>query len=154
MADYTQYPVSSLVPHSPPMVLIDAVLDYSDRHLTAAVDIRERSMFFDAALGGVPAWVGVEYMAQAISAWAGVQALQQGEPIRPGFLLGSRRLKLPEKVLNAGRRYTVMVEQLFRDDSGLASFDCRITHDGVLCVEARVNVFEVDDIAQISGGRT
>ena len=152
MIDYTQYPVSSLVPHSPPMILIDSILDYSDTHLLAAVDIREQSMFYDAALGGVPAWVGVEYMAQSISAWAGVQAKQQGQPIKLGLLLGSRRLKLSEKVLAAGQRYLVRVEQLFRDDSGLASFDCRIAQADTTCAEARVNVFEVNNILQISGG--
>lgn len=152
MIDYTQYPVSSLVPHTSPMILIDSVLDYSDTHLLAAVDIREQSMLYDALLGGVPAWVGIEYMAQTISAWAGVQAKQKGQPVKLGLLLGSRRLQLTEKVLAAGQRYLVRVEQLFRDDSGLASFDCRITQAEVTCVEARINVFEVNDIMQISGG--
>ena len=40
--------------------------------------------------GQVPAWVGIEYMAQAIAAWAGCRARAAGKPPQLGFLLGSR----------------------------------------------------------------
>lgn len=149
MTDYTQVPVSSLVPHSAPMVLLDAVLEYGEKYLVAAVDIHPGCRFYDATLEGVPAWVSIEYMAQAISAWAGVQARQKGENIKVGFLLGSRKLLLPVKVLAAGQRYTVAVKQLLRDDSGLASFDCQVLLADKICVEARVNVYEVDDIKEV-----
>ena len=148
MTDYTRVPVETLVPHSPPMVLIDRVLSYDIKSLKAEVDITRDSRFYDAAVGGVPAWVGIEYMAQAISAWAGVQAKLKGEEIKLGFLLGTRRLKMPVKVLEAGTSYTVEIHQLLRDDSGLASFECRIFGVDQLCLEARVNVFEGDSIVR------
>ncbi len=106
-------------------------------------------MFYDATLNGVPAWVGIEYMAQAISALAGLRAKEKNQGIKLGFLLGTRKLLLVYKVLVAGQRYRIHVKQMFWDESGMANFECEIFHDQELCVEAKVNVFETDEIEKI-----
>src|SRR2546426_3960121 len=81
--------IRSLVPHSGPMVLLDRVVSVDEESLCAEVLIRADSMF--CAAGGVGAWVGLEYMAQAIAAYAGYGARLRGAPVKIGFLLGSRR---------------------------------------------------------------
>ncbi len=149
MLDCSQYSVEELLPHSPPMVLLDRVLHYDSMNLTAEVDISVNSMFYDATLNGVPAWVGIEYMAQAISALAGLRAKEKNQGIKLGFLLGTRKLLLVYKVLVAGQRYRIHVKQMFWDESGMANFECEIFHDQELCVEAKVNVFETDEIEKI-----
>jgi predicted hotdog family 3-hydroxylacyl-ACP dehydratase len=103
----------------------------------------------------VPAWVGIEYMAQAISALGGLRAIEKNESIKIGFLLGTRKMLLQQKVLRAGRCYQVHVRQLFWDDSGLAHFDCEIRDGQELCVTAKVTVFETDDVTravEVNGG--
>lgn len=149
--DYTKVPVETLVPHSPPMVLIDEILSYYETGLIAAVDIHEQCRFYSAQARGVPSWAGIEYMAQAISAWAGINAKRQGREIELGFLLGSRKMKLPETVFKSGQRYQVYVRELVRDPSGLASFDCRIAAGEQDCASARVNVYEGSNIRKIIG---
>ena len=67
--DVTTLAVAELLPHDPPMVLIDKVLSYDENSLVAEVAIRPDSAFCGA--NGVPGWVGIEYMAQAIAAHAG-----------------------------------------------------------------------------------
>jgi predicted hotdog family 3-hydroxylacyl-ACP dehydratase len=146
MLDCTKYSVEELIPHSPPMVLLDRILHYDSMNLLAEVTIHTDCMFYDTAVHGVPAWVGIEYMAQAISALAGLRAREKREGIKMGFLLGTRKLQLPHKVLLAGRCYQVHVKQLFWDASGLANFECEIRHEQEVCVSARVNVFETDDV--------
>ena len=69
----------------------------------------------------VGAWVGIEYMAQAIGAMPVTD-----EPIRLGFILGTRRYESNWPVFEIGSTLNVAVERLLEGESGLASFDCEI----------------------------
>lgn len=144
-----QYPVAEVIPHSPPMVLLDKVLSRSDDELTAEIVISNESRFFDHKLSGIPTWVGIEYMAQAIAALAGSRAKDLNQEIKLGFLLGTRKYHILEKIFLNGETYQIKVKQLYMDDSGLASFDCSINLDEQVIVKARLNVFEADDAKQI-----
>lgn len=137
--------VETFLPHRRPMVLIDEVLEHDHDSLLTATHIRETSPYFDAALGGVPNYVGIEYMAQSIAALAGVEATLRGEPIQVGFLLGSRKLSMPLAVFAKGETYTTEVKRLYQEDTGLAVFDCRIFHGATQVAEANVNVFQPQD---------
>ena len=64
------------------MVLLERVTAVAQDTLAAEVIVRADGMFDN--LGTVPSFVGVEYMAQAIAAWAGYHAKQRGEPVIPG----------------------------------------------------------------------
>ena len=92
----TQVPLDDLLPHRPPMVLIDGVESFNAAamRLVARVTIREGQLFY--AEGGVPNWVAIEYMAQAAAALVGVhdKHLAPDRPVRPGLMLGTRRLDL------------------------------------------------------------
>jgi len=72
--------IRQLVPHSGQMVLLDRALQADADCLVAEVRIHEGSML--GGPDGVGAWVGIEYMAQAISAHAGWHALQRGEEVK------------------------------------------------------------------------
>lgn len=146
--DCTSYNVEQLIPHSPPMVLLDRILHYDNMTLIAEITIKIDCVFYDAAVQGVPAWVGIEYMAQAISALGGLRAIEKNQGIKIGFLLGTRKMLLQQKVLRAGRCYQVHVKQLFWDNSGLANFDCAIRDGEELCATAKVTVFETDDVTK------
>ncbi len=130
---------ADLIPHSGSMVLLDRIIGFDDRGLTAELVVRG-----DALLGGddnsVPAWVGIEYMAQTIAAYAGVTARQANEPIRLGFLLGTRRYSSNVAAFKVGAALTVRVERIIQDD-GLGVFDCRIIGEGVE-VTANLNVYQ------------
>src|SRR5450830_981789 len=80
--------IAMLVPHAAPMLLLDRVLRVDAETLCAEVAIRPDSLFYGER--GIGAWVGIEYMAQAIAAYAGYHAQQRGEPVKIGFLLGAR----------------------------------------------------------------
>jgi predicted hotdog family 3-hydroxylacyl-ACP dehydratase len=131
--------IVNLIPHSGNMVLLERVIDYDDQSLIAEVVVRG-----DGLLGGdeksVPAWVGIEYMAQAIAAFAGVTAKQANEPIRLGFLLGTRRYGSNIAAFKAGSILTIRVKKIMQDDN-LGVFDCRIDGDGVE-ITAKLNVYQ------------
>ncbi|MEQ1527894.1 MAG: hotdog family protein [Methylococcales bacterium] len=131
--------VHALIPHSGAMVLLDSVIDYDQHRLSASLIVSG-----DGLLAGdeysVPAWLGIEYMAQTIGAYAGVLAKQANEPIRLGFLLGTRRYCSNVPVFKVGAVLTVQVARIFQDDD-LSVFDCRIFGDGVE-VSANLNVYQ------------
>ena len=83
-----RYRVEELVPHRGPMCLLDDIVDYGEDWLRATVTPRPGATF--AAADGVPAWVGIEYMAQAASAFGGIEQVQRGERPSIGLLIGAR----------------------------------------------------------------
>ena len=108
--------IRSLVPHAGPMVLLDRVISVDEDSLLAEVRIHSDSLFCNT--DGVGAWVGIEYMAQAIGAWAGYTAQLRGEPVKLGFLLGTRRYDCSRPVFTLGSLLQVHVQRVFQDENG------------------------------------
>jgi predicted hotdog family 3-hydroxylacyl-ACP dehydratase len=133
------YPVVDLLPHKPPMVLIDEVRDWDQGRLEASVAIRPGIPFYDSA-HGVPAHVGIEYMAQACGAYAGLEAVTAGQPVRIGLLLGTRRYLSAVSWFEPGQQLLVRILELFRDGS-IGMFDCRIECEGRELASAQLSVY-------------
>ena len=146
----TPIPLDELLPHRPPMVLIDAVesFDAEAKRLTARVTIGENQMFFDGQ--GVPNWVAIEYMAQTAAALVGYydRHVAPGQPVRSGLLLGTRKLDLKLARFEAGKTYRIVAENAFSDSDG-ASFVCRIEDDtGETVATANLNAYRPPDMEQ------
>jgi len=146
-----QWTLEELLPHRPPMILLDAVESFDPEKgaLRARVDISPRQIFFDAALGGVPNWVAAEFMAQAAAACAGAYDRSQApdKPARPGLLLGMRRLALDLPFFADGKSYAVTAAQAFHDDDA-AAFECAMIDDaGRTVATAVLNAYRPPDFA-------
>lgn len=139
------YPdIEQLLPHAAPMLLIDRLLMADEHSARCSVRIGQRQQIFLDAEGNLPAWVGIELMAQTIAAWAGYQGWLRAEPPRMGMLLGSRLYKCAESSFMAGWELEVSVEQLV-SDGGLSSFQCLIQGERGLLAEARVSTLQPDE---------
>lgn len=136
--------IRSLVPHTGAMVLLDRVISVDQENLCAEVRIHADSLF--AGTDGVGAWVGIEYMAQAIAAHAGYAARLRGEPVKIGFLLGSWRYECRGSIFPLHSVLRIHVFRVLQADNGLASFECRIedTEKKILAT-ATITVFEPAD---------
>jgi len=130
--------VADVIPHTGDMVLLDRIIDYDDQGLTAELVVRGDGLLGDDQ--AVPAWAGIEYMAQTIAAYVGIKARQANEPIRMGFLLGTRRYSSNVAAFKVGARLTIRAEKIIQDD-GLGVFDCRIKGEAVE-VTANLNVYQ------------
>jgi 3-oxoacyl-[acyl-carrier-protein] synthase-1 len=136
----TSYPpLAELVPHKPPMLLLDRVLSYSTDRVCCAVEIRADSPF--AGPGGVPAVVGVEYMAQCIAVYAGLAARDKGDPVRVGFLLGSREVRLDAETFAVGDRLEVEARRTWGDND-LGSFACHVRRGAEVLVHGNLTVYQ------------
>jgi len=144
------YSVVDLLPHAPPAILIDAVLDWDRGRLDARVSIRPDSRFFEAG-HGVPGYVGIEYMAQACGALAGLEAKSMEQPVRVGFLLGTRRYTCKVPWFRIGDELTIGITEVLREGV-MGVFDCRITLGGDEVAAARLNVYQPEDAAAVKQG--
>jgi predicted hotdog family 3-hydroxylacyl-ACP dehydratase len=139
--------IRTLLPHSGQMVLLDRVLSVDNETLSAEVRLRPDSMLAGAA--GVGAWVGIEYMAQAIAAHAGWLAQQRGEPVKVGMLLGTRKYSASLDAFPLHCVLRVHVQRVLLADNGLGAFDCRIdVEGGATAATATVTVFQPENFNQ------
>jgi predicted hotdog family 3-hydroxylacyl-ACP dehydratase len=120
--------VASILPHEGPMLLLDELLDHGPEHVTCGVTIRAGKMFCDG-VNGVPAWVGIEYMAQTVCAYSGIDEVRAGMKPSIGLLLGSRRYQSQTPWFALGATLRVRADLLLRDENDLVAFQCTI-HEG------------------------
>lgn len=144
--------VEALIPHRHPMVLLDRACGMQDGCFVAEVDIRPASPL--GAADGVPAYVGIEYMAQAVAAYAGAEGLEAGGQVQVGMLLGTRDYACTVPVFGLGRRLRVLVRKVLHQPGGISALDCRIldASDGAELARAQLTVVQVDDLERLQEG--
>ena len=145
------YPVSATVPHASPMLLLDRIEAYGDAWLQAWARLQPGNLFVEN--NAIPAWVGIEYMAQTIAAWAGCVALDRGEPIRIGFLVGSRKYKVSCAEFPIGSQMLITIREVLMGENGLGAFECLIEgtdpDGGQFNASATLNVYQPDNLSNL-----
>lgn len=133
--------VVDLMPHGREMVIIDRLVAYGPKRSIAVVEIGPDSAFVES--GAVPAWVGIEYMAQTIAAHAGFEARLNGRAPAIGFLLGTRAYNCRVPGFSIGSKLRIVVEPLYVE-AGFGAFSCSIEMDGVVA-NAVVNTYQPNE---------
>ena len=142
------YNIEQVVPHREPMILLNNLISYEQNSAICEVTISPASAFYSEQLQGVPSYIGTEYMAQAIAAYAGALAQDEGEAVKIGFLIGTRKYKTHTPIFNTGAVLQVTVSKLYQEDSGLSVFECFISSNDTTLCEAKINVFQPHDPMQ------
>lgn len=122
--------IGDLVPHRPPMLLLDHVVESEPERLLCAVTVRADAAFVEE--NGVQMIVTLEYMAQCVAAFAGLQARGAGDPVQIGYLIGCRQMTLNGDRIAIGTYLTLESKRVWGDNA-LGSFQCSV-HDGDTCV--------------------
>lgn len=138
------YRAADTVPHCGDMRLIDEIEDYGPDWIQVGISIVPHSLFATAA--GVPAWVGIEFMAQTICAYGGIEQLQQGRAPRIGLLIGARRYEARVAAFAAGTRLRVDARLLLRTAEDMVVFECEIHTGQERLAWADVKAFRPEDI--------
>ena len=116
--------IKVLVPHAVPMLLLDKLVEGGEDYLICELIVRGDGLFDTE--GRVPAWLGMEYMAQTVAAYSGLQAHKRGEPVKLGFLLGSRRFETNVADFACGDILQVTVRRVVHGSSGVGAFECTL----------------------------
>lgn len=148
----TPAPVDGLLPHRGPLRLVDTLMDYGNDHLKVSLAVRDHAPFGDG-LGGVPGYVGLEYMAQAISVFSGLELHARGAAPRIGLLVGTRQYRATVPRFMHGEILEVSVRRLMGSDGEVWVFHGHITgRGGQLLAEAQVKAYRPEDIQDFLHG--
>lgn len=150
MRSRIDFPIADIVPQADRMSLLARAIEGDDTSIVVEADVSTDSLFHDGQ--GVGGWVGIEYMAQSIAAWAGWRARLRGEPPHIGFLLGTRRYECRRPYFHNGETLRIEATQLLWSESGLGQFECSIEIDGEQVANAALTVFEPADAAAFLKG--
>ncbi len=138
-------PIEELLPHRGTMLLLDRVVDFSGEALVAEYSPRSSAWYADGA-DNMPGWIGIELMAQAVAAHVALKKRLAGQSPKMGALLGTRSYAMSSPgSFPAGQCLRVHVEESFRDESGLAAYECRIDDEGEALATSTLKVYEPDD---------
>jgi len=120
-----EFSIERVLPHAGRMVLLDELVEQHGDNIVTTLTIRSDSVLCDGVTG-VPAWVGMEYMAQTACAFSGVDEARAGKRASISLLLGTRSYRVNVPVFAIGMRLLVSVQMLMRDDDDLTVFACTI----------------------------
>jgi predicted hotdog family 3-hydroxylacyl-ACP dehydratase len=134
-------PAAEFVLHRKPMLFLDRLVDIGAEFATCEWCISDD---FELVVPGrgVPAYAGVEYMAQCVAVHAGARAKVRGFGPPFGLLLGTRHYRCSVAFFEPGLTYKTTCRELVRDSQGMGSFNCCILSDGNSIAEANLTVFE------------
>lgn len=138
-------PLEAYLPHRGRMLLLDRVLEAGPGRMLCAVSLRADSPF--CRDGRVPAYIGIEYMAQATGALVGWQSMTRGQPVRVGFLISVRKYSSRVNHFSAGTTLRVESLETLRDEE-FGSMMCSIynSDDELPIVKAQLNAYSPLDL--------
>lgn len=141
------HPAEYYLPHAAPMVLVEQVLWVSEEEACCQVRVSTDSVLapFLNPQGDLPAWFGLEIIAQTIGVWSGWHGRELTEsPPRAGMLLGGRGYRCQHSSFPAGSLLEVCIALLMRDEK-IGSFDGVIRVDGAILATGRLNTYQPDE---------
>ena len=147
-------PIEALLPHRGTMLLLDRVTDFDGDCLIAEYSPRPKAWYVDGA-GDMPGWFGIELMAQAVAAHVALKKRAAGLQPKMGALLGTRcyqAFSLVSGGFPVGQVLRIRVQENFRDEGGLAAYDCSIAHDDTVLATATLKVYEPEDFESFMQG--
>lgn len=112
------------LPHRPPMLLLNRIVEINQSHAVAQVWIDEQASFFTSA--GVPTVIGIEYMGQTAALIAGYQLEQGLAQPHLGFLLGTRSYSSEQDYFVPNQTLLVECREKALVGDSLATFGCEI----------------------------
>jgi len=119
--------IIELIPHRPPMLLINQLIEVSQTHSKSGVIIDDQTPFYDSEKG-VPAWIGLEYMGQTAALIAGHQVQQGLSEPHLGFLMGSRKYETKTSHFAPLTQLIVTCKEGALVGDSLATFNCTISN--------------------------
>lgn len=130
------------VPHREPLLLVDCIVEHSQESIVATHRVSE-SLWPST---GMPAYLGIEIIAQTIAALESARSKRaDGRPVL-GVLLGTRVYRSVSPAFATGETLTIKVVEKMADPSGFGAFQGTIAGpDGRVLAEGLVKVYRPDD---------
>lgn len=130
------------LPHTGDMIMIHEVLFKTEHACRCRTDVN-RLVHFRRTHGRIPAWAGIEIMAQTSAAQDGILSHERGMAPRIGFLVSTRSYTCHTPYFLPGWQLITDAEREYGSDHGMIILACRIKNlqDGALLAEAKINLY-------------
>ncbi len=116
------------LPHAAPCRVVRHVVSRTPDSLTVALQLHAQNPGYNAQLGGVPAWLALEYLGQTAAAWIADRQPAGSGPPAAGMLVSCRVLDCHVAVLPASAQLTATVTLQSQTTQSLVLFSGQI-HD-------------------------
>src|SRR5690625_7508072 len=117
------------------MRLVERLVSESPHTTVTEARVTEDNVFYDPGLGGVPSWVGLEYLAQTAAVWLGLDCQRHNRPVEPAFLVSSRAFDAEQPVFALGETLRMSVHPHLTDGPLVRFRGSLHVHQGSLLVE-------------------
>ncbi|MGH8273254.1 MAG: 3-hydroxylacyl-ACP dehydratase [Gammaproteobacteria bacterium] len=134
--------IAELLPHGPEALCLDAATVYvPGERSEARLHVRPDLWLYDDDLGGIPAWAGIEIMAQTLGVYVGMDARDAGSGPQVGYLIGVRHFRAAVPLIPNGMELRVEARRRYSEQYGLGRFDSRIFAEDKELVRANLTVW-------------
>lgn len=131
-------PVDGLLPHRPPMKLVDRLLEQDGPNGVVEAEVRPDNPLLEKD-GRLTEVALVEMMAQSYAVIKGLADKKLGKPVKEGFLVAVKKLKFLG-IIKVGDRVRIAVN-LVADLDGFGVVDGRVTCGDKLVAEGNFRVY-------------
>jgi predicted hotdog family 3-hydroxylacyl-ACP dehydratase len=137
----------SLLPHRGRMLLLSGIKEYNldEQTLCAEYHISGDCIFYDPVLDAVPAWVGFEFMAQAISVLRGIWCRENGRPVPFGLILSVSSMQMKIPFFKTGNTLEIRVKESSHIDQ-VFNFDGEILVEGINVMEGKLTLLDEEEL--------
>lgn len=141
-------PVADYLPHRPPMLLIDHIVEVTDERAVCRATIQPDCVF--AIDGAVHASAMIEWIAQACAIYVGVVSARGAGAARTGILVACREVVLAVDRLAVGDELTIVANKVFVQPQ-LAAFTGTVERAGERCATVHLSVADAAAAPGASG---
>lgn len=134
-------PVAGYLPHRPPMLLIDEIVEVTEIRAVCRTTIHPDCVF--AIDGHVHPSALIEFVAQVCAIGVGVQAARYGDPPRTGVILACREISFGVADLAVGDPLTIVSNKVFGQKQ-MAAFVCTVHRGDTLCATIQLSVADAE----------
>jgi predicted hotdog family 3-hydroxylacyl-ACP dehydratase len=143
-------PVADYLPHRPPMLLIDEIVEVTQMRAVCRTTIHPDCVF--AIDGRVHPSALIEFVAQVCAIGVGVLAARDGDPPRTGVILSCREISFGVDDLAVGDELTIVSNKVFGQKQ-MAAFACTVSRGDTLCATIQLSVADAALASlQLAGG--
>lgn len=131
-------PANDYIPHEKSMRFIDVICENTGGCVAKGVVRDDNPLLTEE---GLPAHVGIEYMAQAIAGQRGIA--QQDSAKKGGVIVNIKAVQIARSHFAVGEEIEIFIESLHRD----ATFEVNrcVAVQGEQVIEAEISVAEIND---------
>lgn len=131
-------PVLELLPHRPPMLWVDEVVDHQGDEVRCRLTLRDEHVFVDA--GRVEPIIAVEWMAQTVGTLVGLYDRARSLAPRPGYLIAIPDAHFYVPSFAVGDVLELWARRVWGDET-IASFESQVRRTGELAAKAQLSVY-------------